>query len=82
MAILGNHDHSRKLKVLRQALAQSNIQNLGKSSLDQLSEKEKKLAIAGLDDPYWGNPDLPQVLSLSYPNATPSNIFSSRTRLH
>lgn len=57
VAVLGNHDHSRKIKPLKQALERIGIDNLD-NQVYLFNRNEQQLAIAGLDDPYWGEADL------------------------
>ena len=63
VAVMGNHDHGRKINLVKQTLAQSNILNLENQVLT-IKQEGKLLAFAGLDDPYWGKPNLAQVLTL------------------
>jgi uncharacterized protein len=62
VAVLGNHDHSRRLKLLKQTLAASKIDNLD-NQVYIVQRGLKQLAFAGLDDPYWGKPNLQQVIN-------------------
>lgn len=61
VAVLGNHDHSEKIKLLKRILAQSKIDNLD-NQVYIVERGSKKLAFAGLDDPYWGKPNLNKIL--------------------
>lgn len=61
VAVLGNHDHSEKIKLLKRILAQSKINNLD-NQVYIVERGSKKLAFAGLDDPYWGKPNLNKIL--------------------
>ncbi|NJR46080.1 MAG: metallophosphoesterase [Hyellaceae cyanobacterium CSU_1_1] len=61
VAVLGNHDHSEKIKLLNRILAQSKIDNLD-NQVYIVERGSKKLAFAGLDDPYWGKPNLNKIL--------------------
>ncbi|MEL6493670.1 MAG: metallophosphoesterase [Cyanobacteria bacterium J06623_7] len=70
LAVLGNHDHSSQINTLKQALAQSQIQNLD-NQVFVIERGGQKLAFAGLDDPYWGQPNLEQILS-RLPEGTPA----------
>lgn len=63
VAVLGNHDHwAKKIDLLKKTLAQSNINNLD-NQVYIIERDDKKLALAGLDDPYWGKPDLNKIIS-------------------
>lgn len=63
MAVLGNHDHWwKKIDLLKQVLVNSNVTILD-NQVYLLDRDSKKLAFAGLDDPYWGRPDLPKTLA-------------------
>ena len=63
LSVLGNHDHwSRKIDLLKQTLAESNINNLD-NQVYIIEKDGKQLAFAGLDDPFWGQPDLKQMIS-------------------
>ena len=62
VAVLGNHDHGRRTGLLKQTFALSNILNL-ENQVFTIEREGKFLAFAGLDDPYWGKPDLAQILS-------------------
>ena len=62
VAVMGNHDHGRKINLVKQTLAQSNILNL-ENQVFTIEREGHLLSIAGLDDPYWGKPDLAKVLS-------------------
>lgn len=61
IAVLGNHDHSRRIKLLKQTLAASKINNLD-NQVYTIQRGLKKLAFAGLDDPYWGQPNLEKII--------------------
>ena len=69
VSVFGNHDHG-KLQVnrLRQILIRSQINNLN-NQVYLVQRGTQQLALAGIDDPYWGEPDLQQVLTL-----LPSNV--------
>ena len=62
VAVFGNHDHGRRINLLKQTFAQSNILNL-ENQVFTIEREGKFLAFAGLDDPYWGKPNLAQILS-------------------
>ena len=63
VAVLGNHDHwARKIDLLKQILAESKIDNLD-NEVHFITRNNHSLALAGLDDPYWGKPDLDQILA-------------------
>jgi uncharacterized protein len=62
VSVLGNHDHSRKIKLLKQTLAKSKIDNLD-NQVYIIERGAKKLAFAGLDDPYWGTPNLKKIIN-------------------
>lgn len=57
VAVLGNHDHSRRIKALKRTLAHSQIDNLD-NQVYLIERDAQQLALAGLDDPYWGEADL------------------------
>lgn len=63
IAVLGNHDHWwENLDKLKQVLANSKI-NLLNNQVSIIERGSKKLAFAGLDDPYWGKADLPKTIA-------------------
>lgn len=62
LAVLGNHDHSRRIKLLKQTLLKSKINNLN-NQVYIIKRGSKKLAFAGLDDPYWGKPNLEKIIN-------------------
>lgn len=63
IAVLGNHDHWWENRdTLKQVLADSNIQLLH-NQVRIIERDSQKLAFAGLDDPYWGKPDLPKTIA-------------------
>lgn len=63
VAILGNHDHWQKeIARLKQVIADSNITLLD-NQVYLVERGSKQLAFAGLDDPYWGEPNLPQIIA-------------------
>jgi predicted MPP superfamily phosphohydrolase len=62
VAVLGNHDHSRTIKLLKLTLAKSKIDNLD-NQVYIVERGTKKLAFAGLDDPYWGKPNLKKIMN-------------------
>lgn len=62
LAVLGNHDHwPAKIVKLKKLLINSNIANLD-NEVYVIQRGKQKLAIAGMDDPYWGHPDLGKVV--------------------
>ncbi|HEY9771646.1 MAG TPA: metallophosphoesterase [Coleofasciculaceae cyanobacterium] len=62
-SVLGNHDHwGEAIAVLKQVLIESNITNLD-NQVYSIEHGDEKLAFAGLDDPYWGNPDLEKTIA-------------------
>ncbi len=68
-AVLGNHDHwEEMLAVLKQVLVESNITNLD-NQVCLIERDDQQLAFAGLDDPYWGKPDLQKTIT-QLPNDT------------
>ena len=63
LAVLGNHDHwSKVTEKLKQVLINSRITNLD-NQVYVIERGTEKLTFAGLDDPYWGEPDLEQVIN-------------------
>ena len=63
LAVLGNHDHwGKATDRLKQALIHSNITNLD-NQVYVIERGTEKLAFAGIDDPYWGEPDLEKVIA-------------------
>lgn len=63
VAILGNHDHWQKeIARLKQVITDSNITLLD-NQVYLVERGSKQLAFAGLDDPYWGEPNLPQIIA-------------------
>ncbi len=64
LSVLGNHDHKgNATDKLKQALAHSNVTNLD-NQVYVIERGTKKLVFAGVDDPYWGKPDLDRVIKL------------------
>jgi hypothetical protein len=62
LAVLGNHDHwSKATDKLKQALVHSNIINLD-NQVYVIERGTEKLAVAGIDDPFWGQGDLDKVI--------------------
>lgn len=62
-SVLGNHDHWGKVtNKLKKVLKKSNIINLD-NQVYIIERGTEKLAIAGIDDPYWGEPDLNQIIT-------------------
>lgn len=63
LSILGNHDHWwKKMDLLERVLAESKVTNLD-NQVYAIERGTQKLFFAGLDDPYWGKPDLQQVIA-------------------
>ncbi|MGB5634423.1 MAG: metallophosphoesterase [Waterburya sp.] len=63
LAILGNHDHWQKeIAQLKQVIIDSNITLLD-NQVYIVERGSQQLAFAGLDDPYWGEPNLPQTIA-------------------
>ena len=70
LSVLGNHDHwRRKIDLLKQVLADSKITNLD-NQVYIIERGTNKLVFAGLDDPYWGSPDLPKIMAQLPKNST------------
>ncbi|MEL6438642.1 MAG: metallophosphoesterase [Cyanobacteria bacterium J06621_8] len=70
LAVLGNHDHWRKkLEMLKQTLKEGNI-SLLENQVYSVERGNQQLAFAGIDDPYWGQPDLAQAIAQIPDNAT------------
>ncbi len=62
-SVLGNHDHwGKTTDKLKKALAKSNITNLD-NQVYAIERGTEKLAFAGIDDPYWGQPDLDKIIA-------------------
>lgn len=69
LSVLGNHDHWKpNIARLQQILVQSQINNL-ENGVYLVERGSQQLAIAGIDDPYWGKPDLQQAIA-----QLPSNV--------
>ncbi len=63
LSVFGNHDHwGENIELLKQTLADSNIIHL-ENQIHIIERGADKLVFAGLDDPYWGNPDLPKIIA-------------------
>lgn len=62
VAVLGNHDHSRKIDLLKRILVQSKVDNLD-NQVHLIERNHHQLALAGLDDPYWGKADLEKTIA-------------------
>ena len=74
LAVLGNHDHwNDKTEQLKQILSASKITKLV-NQVYIVERQGQKLAFAGLDDPYWGNPDLEQTIA-QLPNDVPAILL-------
>ena len=70
LSVLGNHDHwQRKIDLLKQVLADSKITNLD-NQVYTIERGSDELVFAGLDDPYWGSPDLPKIMAQLPDNST------------
>ena len=70
LSVLGNHDHWRKkIDLLKQVLTKSQINNLD-NQIYAIERGTDRLVFAGLDDPYWGSPDLPKILEQLPPAST------------
>ncbi len=66
LSVLGNHDHRGNANAtdnLKQALVRSNVTNLD-NQVYVIERGTEKLTFAGVDDPYWGKPDLDRVIKL------------------
>ena len=63
LAVFGNHDHwHSKIGLLQQVLVQSQV-NVLNNQVYLVERNHHQLAFAGLDDPYWGQPDLPKTIA-------------------
>lgn len=63
LSVLGNHDHwGKNINLLKQTLQRSQVTNLD-NQVYAIERGTNQLFFAGLDDPYWGQPDLQQVIS-------------------
>ena len=68
-SVLGNHDRWGQETIrLEQSLAKSKIDNLD-NRVAIIERGSEKLAITGIDDPYWGQPDMAKILSQLPSNA-------------
>ena len=75
LAVLGNHDHwRREVANLKQLLEASQIKNLD-NQVFVFRRGMAQLAIAGVDDPYWGKPDLDKVVR-ELPENTPAILLA------
>ncbi|MCC0177620.1 metallophosphoesterase [Waterburya agarophytonicola K14] len=73
-SVLGNHDHwGKQTNRLKKTLKKSNINNLD-NQVYVIKRGSEKLAIAGIDDPYWGQPDLERVIE-RLPDSTPAILL-------
>lgn len=73
-SVLGNHDRWRqKTDRVEKSLDKSNINNLN-NQVAIIERGSEKLALAGVDDPYWGEPDLDRVIS-QLPANTPAILL-------
>lgn len=62
LAVLGNHDHAQHKEMgVRAALVESDVLELN-NSVYTINRNGEQLSFAGIDDPYFGHPDLNQVL--------------------
>ncbi|MBW3621845.1 MAG: metallophosphoesterase [Armatimonadetes bacterium] len=61
VAVLGNHDHWTDPEVVRQALRKGGVEELGNRALT-LRRRGAKFYVAGVDDPWSGEPHLDRVL--------------------
>ncbi|MEM7595071.1 MAG: metallophosphoesterase [Cyanobacteria bacterium P01_A01_bin.83] len=69
-AVLGNHDHwGNNIELLIETLKQNKI-NLLNNQVFMINRDEQKLALAGLDDPYWGDPNLSKIIAQLSDNPT------------
>jgi len=73
VAVLGNHDHSKKLGLLKSILFQSKIENLD-NQVHLVEREGQQLALAGIDDPYWGKPDLKKTIA-QLPDRVPAILL-------
>lgn len=63
LLVFGNHDHwGDNAELLTQILADTNIIHLN-NQIHIIERDANRLILAGLDDPYWGNPDLPKIIA-------------------
>lgn len=63
LAVLGNHDHWRQdIAFLKRTFSQNNITLLN-NQVYLIEDGSQQLAIAGIDDPYWGEPNLAQTIA-------------------
>lgn len=70
LAVLGNHDHAQhKAMGVRAALVKSDVLELN-NSVYTINRNGEQLSFAGIDDPYFGHPDLNQVLQQLPANGT------------
>lgn len=69
-AVLGNHDHwGNNIDLLIESLEQNKI-NLLNNQVYMINRDDQKLALAGLDDPYWGDPNLSKIIAQLPDNPT------------
>ena len=74
LAVLGNHDHwHEELEGLKQTLFDSGVVNLD-NQVRLVERQGKQLAFAGIDDPYWGEPDLAGAIS-RLPSGVPAVLL-------
>jgi predicted MPP superfamily phosphohydrolase len=70
IAVLGNHDCWRKnMAIVKKILQESEIIELN-NRVETIYRNQETLTFAGIDDPYFGNPNLPQVIEQLPPNQT------------
>ena len=73
-SVLGNHDRwKQKTEKAKHFLAKSKIDHLD-NQVTIVQRGREKLAIAGIDDPYWGKPDLEKVIA-QLPANTPAILL-------
>jgi uncharacterized protein len=63
VSVLGNHDHykNKSIRLLKRTLKASKVKNLN-NQVYIVRRGSKKIAFAGLDDPYWGTPNLNKMI--------------------
>lgn len=72
--VLGNHDRlGNATAKIKKSLAKGNVNNLF-NQVAIIERETEKLVIAGVDDPYWGKPDLGKVLT-QLPPDTPAILL-------
>lgn len=73
VAVLGNHDLSQKINLLKNTLSQSKIKNLD-NQVYLIERSGQQLALAGIDDPYWGEADLKKTIA-QLPSQAPAILL-------